>query len=176
MEKNNVIYVEPRCNGKPYAMRVLDLRVALDANDTDKIDVALLRLGIVDDKVRKTFAAVLLELARKGKIPPAPQEDIWPPLCESDAELIGNMSDGLTVQEVGLLSAMVRCARARPHPTNRIRYEDDRLMRESRLKDMKTYRATFASLGKKELVKVAVVGSKNPVTTFELPWLPKEDI
>jgi hypothetical protein len=49
-------------------------------------------------------------------------------------------------------------------------------MRESRIKDIKTYRAAFASLGTKGLVKVAVVGSKNPVTTFELPWLPKEDI
>ena len=176
MEKNNVIYVPPRQFRKPHIKRDLDLRAALDANDPDKVDAALLQFEITDEKLRKTLTAALLDEARKGNIPPAVQDDPWPELSLEDASAIADLNENLAPQENALLSAMVRCARARPHPTNRIRYEDDRFMREAGFKDMKTYRATFASLGTKGLVKVAVVGSKNPVTTFELPWLPKEDV
>lgn len=179
MEKNDVIYMIPkkddvvtvsaRQNGKRNAQLEYDLRLALNENDFDKVNAALLRFGITDEKVRKAMCVGLLDLARQGNIPPAVQEDVWPELSQEDAEAIAALDENLSNKEIALLSAMVRCARARPHPSYRIRYEDERLMKEAGFPNMKSYRAAFTSLGKKGLVKVAVVGSKNPVTTFELP-------
>lgn len=175
---NNIVFVPPRgprksTKAERAAMAAFELRLALDSGDRQRVEDALLTFGVDNEALRKTFASNLME-SWKHAATAAAAEGAWPPLDEKDAELIGNMSDGLTPQEVCLLSAMARCARARPHPTGRIRYDDDELMRESRIKERAKYRAAFASLGEKGLVKVAVVGSKNPVTTIELPWLPKE--
>lgn len=177
---NNIIFVPPRGPRKSTkaelrAMAAFELRLALDCGDRQRVEDALLAFGFDNEGLRKTFASNLMESWKRAATAAA-AEGAWPPLDEKDAELIGDMSDGLTPQEVCLLSAMARCARARPHPTGRIRYDDDELMRESRIKERAKYRAAFASLGEKGLVKVAVVGSKNPVTTIELPWLPKETL
>ena len=175
---NNIIFVPPRGPRKATkaelkAMAAFELRLALDCGDRQRVEDALLAFGFDNEGLRKTFASNLMESWKRAATATA-AEGAWPPLDEKDAELIGDMSDGLTPQEVCLISAMARCARARPHPTGRIRYDDDELMRESRIKERAKYRAAFASLGEKGLVKVAVVGSKNPVTTIELPWLPKK--
>lgn len=175
---NDIIFVPPRgprksTKAERTAAAAFELRQALNSGDRQRVEDALLTFGLENEGLRKTFASNLME-SWKHAATEAAAEGAWPPLDEKDAELIGNMSDGLTPQEVCLLSAMTRCARARPHPTGRIRYDDDELMRESRIKERAKYRAAFASLGEKGLVKVAVVGSKNPVTTIELPWLPKE--
>ena len=175
---NNIIFVPPRgprksTKAERMAAAAFELRLALNCGDRQRVEDALLAFGLENEGLRKTFASNLMESWKHG-VAEVAAEGAWPPLCEKDAELISSMSDGLTSQEVCLLSAMVRCARARPHPTGRIRYDDDELMRESRIKERGKYRAAFASLGEKGLVKVAVVGSKNPVTTIELPWLPKE--
>jgi hypothetical protein len=171
-KKDNVVYVPGRRTGKQVAQFQFYLRLALNENDFDKVNEVLLRFGITNDKVRKALCVGLLDMWKKGNIPPATQEDVWPELSQEDAESIAALDENLSSKEVALLSAMVRCARARPHPTNRIRYEDERLMKEAGFPNLKTYRAVFTSLGKRGLVKVAVVGSKDPMTTFELPWLP----
>ena len=175
---NNIIYVPPRgprksTKAERAAAAAFELRQALGCGDRQRVEDALLTFGIDNEGLRKNMASSLLERWKHGVAETA-EEDAWPPLCEKDAELIGGMSGGLTPPEACLLSAMARCARARPHPTGRIRYDDDELMRESRIKERGKYRAAFASLVEKGLVKAAVVGSKNPVTTIELPWLPKE--
>lgn len=170
-KKDNVVYVPGRNSRKQVAQLSFDLRLALNENNFDKVNDVLLRFGITDDKVRKALCVGLLDMAKKGNIPPATQEDVWPELSPEDAESIAALDEDLSSKETALLSAMVRCARARPHPTNRIRYEDERLMKEAGFPNLKSYRAVFTSLGKKGLVKVAVVGSKDPMTTFELPWL-----
>ena len=171
-KKDNVVYVPGRNSRKQVAQAQFDLRLALNENDFDKVNEALLRFGITNDKVRKAMCVGLLDMWKKGNIPPATQEDVWPELSQEDAEIIAALDENLSSKEVALLSAMARCARARPHPTNRIRYEDERLMKEAGFPNLKSYRAVFTSLGKRGLVKVAVVGSKDPMTTFELPWLP----
>ena len=151
------------------------LRAGKFLDDPAELGGLLVALGCGEEQA-KIASAEIIEAKRKGLIPTRPDEEPeWPPLSPEDTELIGKMSDGLTSQEVDLLSAMVRCSRARPHPTGRIRYGDDELMKESRIKSKGEYRSIFASLASKGLVKCAVVGSKNPVTTIELPWLPKED-
>lgn len=157
------------------SMNAYALRSAIASGDRERVEDALRPYGFDEEQRRRNMAIVLLSICKERPAGPPAEEPEWPKLNERDAELIGQMSEGLMPAETGLLMAMARCARARPHPTGRIRYEDAELMRESRIKSKKEYRAAFASLGEKGLVKVAVVGSKNPVMTIELPWLPKED-
>jgi len=70
-----------------------------------------------------------------------------------------------------LLRAMARLARARPHPTGRIRYEDAELMALSGLRARKDYLAAWNGLAAKGLAKAWCVGSRDPFTAVSLPWL-----
>lgn len=176
---NNIVLVPPRglrktTKGERIAMAKADLLDALESGDRQRVEDALLALGAEKESYRSEMATYLISIWPKIRVAKPVDELPWAPLTLADAELVGQMSEGLMPAETCLLMAMVRCARARPHSTGRIRYTDDELMKESCLKDKRCYRAAFASLGEKGLVKVAVVGSKNPVTTIELPWLPQE--
>ena len=176
---NNIVFVPPRgprktTKGERIAMAKADLLNALEFGDRQGVEDALLALGAEKESYRSEMATYLISIWPKIRVTKPTDEPPWAPLTLADAELVGQMSEGLMPAETCLLAAMVRCARARPHPTGRIRYTDDELMKESRIKDRGCYRSAFASLGEKGLVKVAVVGSKNPVTTIELPWLPQE--
>lgn len=116
--------------------------------------------------------------ARDGALPipqPPRQEDspVYPGDLDALRGKVLERPEG--GQSRALLCAMFLCLRARPHPSGRIRYEDAGLMACAGIGDARSFRAAFASLADAGLVKVAVVGSRNPTETLSLPWAPKPE-
>lgn len=160
-------------------MDAVALRGALAAGSLPEIEGAIGAFG-VPEGARRAFAAALLESWRKNGGEPAPEgsgEGDWPGLSEKDEEACAKAAEPysaeLPPEAHDLLRAMARLARHDPHPSGRIRYSDEALMRSAGLARKSDYRAAFAQLASLGLVRCAVVGSRDPFPTIELPWLPK---
>ena len=140
---------------------------AARSGDAKALAGAISALGL-EPGIAALAAAPLARMGREGRLP-APEEGPIPPLRESDAALIAAMS--LPPGEAALLGAMARLARARPHPTGRIRYSDAELMALSGLRSRRDYLAAWNGLASKGLAKAWCVGSRDPFTAVSLPWL-----